>query len=100
MDADFASKLQNILSDPEAMSKITSIASSLGISGGKPEETAQEPIQNISEASVIPTLPMNTDPRINLLNSLKPLIREDKRGKIEALTRAMMLASVMKNFKK
>ncbi len=103
LEGDFASKLQNVLSDPEAMSKIMSVASSLGVTGGKSEETNDsEPTQIAREVSAVPNLPIpvSTDPRIALLNSLKPLLREDKRDRIDALTRAMMLASVMKNFKK
>ena len=108
LDGDFAEKLKTVLSDPEAMAKITSIASGLGAAKSEksaetvaPEQQA-EPILPTSDN--LPTLAqgfaLNSDPRISLLSSLKPLLREEKRDRIDALTRALSLAAVMKNFRK
>lgn len=113
LDGDFAEKLKNVLNDPEAMSKILSIASGLGLSdtsGPKAEEAPKreesEPISEptFSSSESLPALMQgfgqSNDPRITLLASLKPLVREEKRERLDALTRALTLASMMKNFRK
>lgn len=110
MDGDFGEKLKSVLSDPEAMAKISAIASSLGMNPAPesprneqpPKESEPSPIEATDIVSafsgMIPT--SSGDPRVALLSSLKPLLREEKRGKIDALTRALSIASMMKNFRK
>ena len=107
MDGDFASKLKTVLSDPEAMAKISAIASNLGnVPADQPQST--EPPKR-ETPSFSPDLlssvgqnlfPMQNDPRVALLSSLKPLLREEKRGKVDALVKALAVASMMKNFRK
>lgn len=111
MDSDFSEKLKNVLSDPEAMAKITAIASNLGMGNvsAKSEEAAS-PIEAKSDPqNGIPEMlssftnganPFETDPRLALLTSLKPFLREEKRGRIDTLTRALGIAAMMKNFRK
>ena len=111
MDADFGEKLKNVLSDPEALAKISAIASSLGMNGDQktpvieqgPVQTAEpkspEGMDIMSAFSGMNSL-VSSDPRVTLLTSLKPLLREEKRGKIDALARALSIASMMKNFRK
>lgn len=108
LDGDFAEKLKAVLSDPNAMAKITSIAS--GLSASKSESDAENTLPEQSPEPIIPkseslptiaqSLALNSDPRINLLSSLKPLLREEKRDRIDSLTRALSLAAMMKNFRK
>ena len=103
LDADFTEKLKNVLSNPDAMSKIASIASGLTKSDPEIPSTAGE--SSASESNPLPNLPLpafsaDSDPRIALLSSIKPLLREDKRSKIDSLTRALMLSSMMKSFRK
>jgi len=107
LDNDFGEKLKNILSDPEAMAKITAIASSLG-AGEKSEERQETPqtkdvlSENITADSLGAMLNPITfqDPRIQLLTAMKPLLREEKRGRVDSLVRALSIASLMKNFRK
>lgn len=110
LDNEFQTKLKNVLSDPEALSKISAIASSLGMGnqGSDAVQNAVLPEKNEPSVSDIkapqgfPELPTAnlSDPRLALLNSLKPLLREEKRDKIDALTRAITVASMMKMFRK
>lgn len=103
MDGDFQEKLNKVLSDPDALAKITAIASSLGAS---PQNEPKEPSvsEEKDETPLIPVPnPLTTasgDPRLQLLSSLKPLLREEKRDKIDSLTRALTVAAMMKSFKK
>lgn len=101
LDGDFSEKLKQVLSDPEAMAKITAIASGMGREKPSYEPPASVPDTNtVSDLSL--TLPSSGagDPRLALLVSLKPLLREDRRDRVDALTQALTLASVMKNFRK
>lgn len=113
MENDFGAKLKSVLSDPEAMAKISAIASSLGMpsSSETAAAPAEPPQSNYTEpkpqsgADSLSALaqnffPQSADPRISLLNSVKPLLREEKRQRIDALTQALLIASVMKNFRK
>lgn len=110
LDNEFQEKLKNVLSDPEALSKISAIASSLGMgnqgsssvpSAALPEKSEVDSV-DIKAPQSFPELPSTSlsDPRLALLNSLKPLLREEKRDKIDALTRAITVASMMKMFRK
>ena len=113
LDADFSEKLKTVLSDPEAMAKITAIASSLGASNASDSAEAPPPINDAETQSAPSDSAMNllsafsggsgavgNDPRVSLLYSLKPLLREEKRERIDALARALAVASMMKTFRK
>ncbi len=93
------------------MAKITAIASSLGMNPNaevkneepKPDTAPPEPnVGGLDIASAFSQLMPSSvsDPRIALLSSLKPLLREEKRGKIDALARALSITSMMKSFRK
>ena len=104
LDGDFSEKLRQVLSDPEAMAKITAIASGLGKTN-LPEsapiaDTAAEPLGNADKFNFPIPSAQAEDPRLALLTSLKPLLREDRRDRVDVLTQALTLASMMKNFRK
>jgi len=96
LENDFAAKLQSVLSNPEALAKISAIASSFG-GTLQPEEPAEAP-RDIPKKELPLALP--TDPRLALLSSVKPLLREEKRGKVDSLLTALTVASMLKNFRK
>ena len=103
MDNDFASKLQNILSDPTALAKISSIASSLGVSA--PSEEGSRPTSEPTDAPQPPTqsLPQlmpQSDPRLALLASVKPLLKQEKQGRVDSLMNALNVAAMLKSFRK
>lgn len=119
LDSDFSEKLKQILSNPEAMSKISAIASGLGATQKKNEtpktendEPSVSPQPSLTDsqsempfsADFVPALMQgfstNSDPRIALLSSIKPLLREEKRDKIDSITKALALANMMKNLRK
>lgn len=103
LDADFSEKLKNVLSDPEAMAKITAIASSLGTTPQEAEKTEAQTAEPQSLPSAIPAITSmlpQSDPRLALLSSVKPLLKEEKRSRVDALLNALTIASVMKNLRK
>lgn len=107
MDGDFASKLKTVLSDPEAMAKISEIASGLGgvpkeqtVNAEEPQKTESEPSFNAFSNLSQSLFPAQSDPAIALLSSLKPLLREEKRDRVDSLIKALAVAAMMKNFRK
>ena len=87
MDSDFLGKVKTLLADPESLERITAIAR--GLSAPTP---AAAPAGAFAR-------PQSRDSRLTLLEALKPLLREDKRGKIDSLQRAMTMATVLKGLR-
>ncbi len=87
MDADLAAKVGALLSDPEAVAKISQIASSLG----KPnaEHAFHEPARQTSS---------EPDPRMALLSGLKAVMRDDKKQKVDTLIKALAVISTLDRF--
>lgn len=103
MDNDFASKLQNILSDPAALAKISSIASSLGSSNPAADTSAEQTAEDVKPAEIPNQLPVSlpqSDPRLALLASVKPLLKQEKQGRVDSLMNALTVAAMLKNFRK
>ncbi len=105
MDSDFSEKLKNVLSDPAAMAKITAIAESMGMgspsaaTNQSPKEPEQEKPDMSFVQSILPAR-TNSDPRMTLLETLKPLLKEEKRGRVDSIERALTVMNVMKTLRK
>jgi hypothetical protein len=127
MNDDFSNKVKSLLEDPDMLAKIVAIAGSLG--GGQaasaappatptaasqppsvqtvaeqnsptPEVTEQAKPPQIPSIPSIPTAAPKTDPRLALLNSLKPFLRAEKQAKVDTLTRALTVANLFGAMKK
>ena len=106
LDGDLASKIQNLLSDPDSFKKISAIAN--GLSQGAPESAAspggssepaapkEAPVQNLLPSAVT----AGRDPHVALLYSLKPLLSKEKQGKVDDIARTLAVVSLLKNLKK
>ncbi|MFA6730531.1 MAG: hypothetical protein WCR95_06010 [Eubacteriales bacterium] len=122
MDGGLGDKIREILNDPEAMGKIMQIASGLAPSkegqgenmqpGGQPGGHAggqgggEKPVSALgSLAQTISPLGalgggMTGDRRIALLSSLRPLLKEEKRQKLDNIKTAFTIANLLGNYKK
>lgn len=103
MDSEFSAKLQSLLSNPEAMAKINAIASSMNTSAPQSIPTQPNPISEPIAQNPMPSLPTSNqiaDPKLALLSSIKPLLREEKRSKVDSLLTALTVANMLKGFKK
>ena len=104
MDGDISEKLRSVLSDPAAMARISEIASGLGGSAAPQPESGRTPDPasdaTDSNPASFPAPTVERDPRVALLYSLKPLLREEKRGKIDDLARAMSMITLLGNRRK
>ena len=87
-DENFSEKLKAVLADPEALAKISAIASSMG---GR-EEPKSLP------ASAPPSVPKHKDPRLDLLFALRPLVAESKQKRIDDLMQIATVASLLGSF--
>lgn len=124
MDSDFLGKVKTLLADPESLERITAIARGLSaptpashaaaracvcgrIAGRGTEQPASPTAATPESAAAGPAAapagtfarPQSRDSRLTLLEALKPLLREDKRGKIDSLQRAMTMATVLKGLR-
>ncbi|MBE6623809.1 MAG: hypothetical protein E7621_06480 [Ruminococcaceae bacterium] len=121
MDSQFNEKLKNILSDPESVKSLLSIASAFGSQKSqredaseetaKTEETAfeasainDENIQNqlnITDtfSSAIPSISSGNDDRIKLLLSIKPFLNEKKKSRVDGLVKALGAARIISSYK-
>ncbi len=124
MDSGLGDKIREILSDPQAMDKIMQIVSGLTTQQNQPQppnngyqpstpasSTPAGAVNPLSALSSLTSKPQDTlsalspvlggsDKRLALLNSLRPLLREEKRHKLDSLKTALTLASVIGNIKK
>ena len=94
MEESLSEKLQAILADPDAVAKISAIASSLGSAPPAPS-VPQTPAPT-------PSAPLHVgkDPRVELLRALRPLVAEQKQKRIDDLVQIATVASLLGNFGK
>ena len=104
MSEDFSDKVRALLEDPEMVAKIAAIAGGLG-GGTQPAPSTESPKPETPkpEAEQTAALPapvklpdaLKPDPRLALINSLKPFMRSERQAKLDSLTKAFTLASLM-----
>ena len=127
MDDQINEKIKSILSDPESLKSILSIASTLGVntSAGKTEDIADNSKEKFAEEEKnISPSPQNvisaltsasaqgqlmssnsenknqySDNRVNLLLSIKPFLSEKKRQRVDSLVKALGAAKLISSYK-
>lgn len=115
MDAEMSSKLKALLDDPEALGKLISAVSALSSRDREASQAdAVPPYESASapprEAPTLPALSSRAteglftassggDKRLALLLALKPFLSSERQKKLDSVTKAFSVASVMKNAK-
>ena len=93
MDSNFSDKLNSILSDPEGMEKIVSLAKSLGEKKEDIREQKSQPapdiLKNIASSPLFSMLTEGEKERICLLKALKPYMSDARRAKLDTVINAM-----------
>lgn len=90
IDTETAKKVMDILSNPEMMSKISAIAS------GSSQTASVTPFSpDITEAAKTPA----HNSRAELLLAIKPFLKEEKRDKIDAVIKAITIATTVSKLK-
>ena len=126
MDDQINEKIKSILSDPESLKSILSVASALGVTtASKPEKvednsesgfTAEEENVSANPKNVISALTSASaqgqltpsfsesktqynDNRVNLLLSIKPFLSEKKRQRVDSIVKALGAAKLISSYK-
>lgn len=92
MDADISEKLNEVLSDPEKLKGVMSLASTL-MSQTASAESAAESLADARRPS-----PAAPDRRGELLRALKPFLSGERRDRIDKILRIITLAGVAELF--
>lgn len=104
MEDNLTEKIRALLADPQAVERIAAIAGTLGVSPGGTSPSQPDPSPPPQPAPSQPAFaPQHTppsDPRLDLLRALRPLVAEEKRGRLEDLLRIATVASLLGNLKR
>ncbi len=126
MDELINDKIKNILSDPDSLKSILSLASSLGINANSHNSKtdmaldADEDLKNeddhrkedsfkpsglnadvqtpVSALLPMPNIP-KSDARVNLLMSIKPFLSDKKKQRVDSLVKALGAAKLISAYK-
>ena len=113
IDQNTAKKVMDILSNPEMLSKISALASNIS---GSDSSTKSHDVPVASELSTAErdsdafsahssqslSTPWNegiTNSKANVLLALKPLLKEEKKSKVDAVIKALTVASAISRMK-
>ena len=95
LDENLSEKIRELLADPNALSAIASVASSL-TGGSAPAEQPAAPTGAQTEPQSVPALSLpKRDPRIDLLCAIKPLVSDQKRSRLDSLVQIATVASLL-----
>ncbi len=114
MDGDLAEKIKNFLSDPAAAEKIAAVAQTLGAPSSVQPSTPPQPqaaaqtvpaeanaaVPASSTLSAAAAAVSGRSRHAQLISALRPLIREDKRSKLDSMERAMTMATLFSGIRK
>ena len=98
MDNNFSDKLNKILSDPEGMEKIVSLAKSLGENSAPAQSEKSEPqevapamgiLKDLASSPLFRMISEGEKDRICLLKALKPYMNDARRQKLDTVINAM-----------
>ena len=82
-----------LLSNPEMLGRISSIASGM-------QNTSQAPATPVSQSENYSAQNTQTpNSRADVLLALKPLLKDEKRGKVDAVIKALTVASAISRLK-
>ena len=95
IDSNTIKKVMDVLSNPEMMSKISALASS----SSPPQTEQNEPPMVSKPTSAFSFQGASQDTRSELLLALKPLLKENKRSKIDAVVKALTIATTVSKMK-
>lgn len=111
MDDNLTEKIRALLADPQAVERIAAIAGSLGdtTGGGSSQQGTASPQQSDGGQTAQPVsapqpggggFAPRSDPRLDLLRALRPLVAEEKRGRLDDLVRIATVASLLGTMRK
>lgn len=110
MDSNMIDKLKSMLENPEALNAVSSLLGNIQPSAPETYETAEEdsvpasaPVNQMDSINKISQMLSETttanDPRISLLNSLKPYMGKRRSAKADQAIRLIQIAKMASMFK-
>ncbi len=102
MDGDIADKIKSFLADPSAAEKISSVMQTLQKPKEQPTSSAVESKPADALQTLMPVLGASNSggPYLQLITALRPLIREEKRPKLDSMERALTVARLFSGIRK
>lgn len=101
MEDNLTEKIRALLADPQAVERIAAIAGTLGgSSGGGEQPSPPDPLPPQAQPVFAPQQTPPPDPRLDLLRALRPLVAEEKQGRLEDLLRIATVASLLGKIKR
>ena len=85
MDANFSDMLKDVMSDPDAMSKLMSVAEGLMKSEKPPEAEAT----SVPEASVPTVLTKGNEERIALISAIRPYLSPERQKSADSMIKML-----------
>lgn len=99
--SDFQDKINQILSDPEAMKQVQSLGAQLGISADKlsaapaPPKSEDDAAKALSSLAPLMNSYSSNDEITALLNALKPFLSAEKAQKLEQAQRLIRMIKII-----
>lgn len=101
MDEISKDKLSQLLSNPESLKALSSIAKGLMTDEKKTtreitEQTAEQAVEKTIEQAQVPN--SHYDERLNLLRSIKPYLTDSRQTRIDSLVKAINIANLINTY--
>ena len=94
MADDFQEKINSVLSDPDMMKNISSLAKSLGVSEADGLAKGDNDDFSVNIQNILSGVDMNSDSRINLLNALRPYMKQSRSKYVDTAIRILKLTKI------
>ena len=101
MDEISKDKLSQLLSNPDSLKALSSIAKGLMTDEKKmpnenTEQITEQPVQKVLEQTQVPNT--HYDERLNLLRSIKPYLTDSRQTRIDSLVKAINIANLINTY--
>lgn len=99
MDQNSKDKLSQLLSNPESLKALSSIAKGLMADENKQENSEQDETPTSQEVlQQIPLTNTHFDQRLNLLRSIKPYLTDSRQSRVDSLVKAINIANLINTY--
>mgnify|MGYP003302880281 CR=1 FL=1 len=99
MDQNSKDKLSQLLSNPDSLKALSSIAKGLMADENKQENSEQDKTPTSQEVlQQIPLTNPHFEQRLNLLRSIKPYLTDSRQSRVDSLVKAINIANLINTY--